>query len=630
MKTTAAAAAAEYKCDKSMEETLNCLFLNDHWFSGALQSLDYRQSRNRNNDKITIKRFESKPTNSILNYYDTSKDKPADGKKLSLKQSAKRYADEKGLVVISDQISAKGWREYMVTSWPAFLNHYYLKDENVRENICKGQLEHCFYENIWCDEPCRFYLDIDFKLPKECRRETIEKLNVKVRAFCVLCIRLLRDGRHLSDQSVDKRILNTTDIFMLDSGRDDKFSIHIIFHIDDDRTKFENNRSLGIMLTYLKAITELSSDNEILKAANVSSETLEMLRETCWHEGEFIADMSVYSGLSREFRLWYSSKKNQRRPLLLIDHVRVNVNDDDNTITLTSKNVTDIPFKDQFLNTLACYCKPKDHQLGYNVNDNFIKFNDIVSGSGLSLARTPTEGDSRYDRRKHVELIRQALVSNEVTDNAGAENNLGWQAIKNDWDNFSNYEQYEQLVMMVREDLRHHFPFTVHDELPLFQYHNDTEFKTLVFTGDSKYCVREQREHKSNNVYYVVNLTCKTCYQKCHDANCYDNMVKERKERSDAFCNESSKDKSLLPMEAFGNASGRARTEPKQLNVCLWKPINDFLKIETSIDRAYSSFCSLSTPQKVESIAINHDSMNDIMMDMVEEHNRANKKPKTQ
>ena len=35
-----------------------------------------------------------------------------------------------------------------------------------------------------------------------------------------------------------------------------------------------------------------------------------------------------------------------------------------------------------------------------------------------------------------------------------------------------------------------------------------------------RYCENKKREHKSNNIYYVVDLTRMCLYQKCHDPEC--------------------------------------------------------------------------------------------------------------
>jgi hypothetical protein len=44
--------------------------------------------------------------------------------------------------------------------------------------------------------------------------------------------------------------------------------------------------------------------------------------------------------------------------------------------------------------------------------------------------------------------------------------------------------------------------------------------------SNTRYCKSIGREHKSNGVYFCVNLTTKTVYQNCHDQNCkYGNYV---------------------------------------------------------------------------------------------------------
>jgi len=43
---------------------------------------------------------------------------------------------------------------------------------------------------------------------------------------------------------------------------------------------------------------------------------------------------------------------------------------------------------------------------------------------------------------------------------------------------------------------------------------------TLFFTLFYRYCENIGRYHKSNNVYWIVDLNNKMMYQKCHDPDC--------------------------------------------------------------------------------------------------------------
>jgi DNA-directed primase/polymerase protein len=47
-----------------------------------------------------------------------------------------------------------------------------------------------------------------------------------------------------------------------------------------------------------------------------------------------------------------------------------------------------------------------------------------------------------------------------------------------------------------------------------------TQDALLLNIGGNRYCHRVQREHKSNGVYYLVDLKSNLCYQKCYDIDC--------------------------------------------------------------------------------------------------------------
>jgi len=49
----------------------------------------------------------------------------------------------------------------------------------------------------------------------------------------------------------------------------------------------------------------------------------------------------------------------------------------------------------------------------------------------------------------------------------------------------------------------------------------DNSYLTYEISGGYRYCQNIRRHHKSNNIYFVVNLLTDRYCQRCHDSECY-------------------------------------------------------------------------------------------------------------
>jgi len=268
----------------------------------------------------------------------------------SLKKLAKNNAVILGgpmMPVISLQYHVEGYRKYFVSNWEAFFRNIYGK--YLPES-------RCFYENLYLENPCRFYADIEFpldQLKSLLEGDNLDQLDQKqlvdwcwrkvdkLIAFISETISTIGSNIYEDNQS---RPMFVSKVFTSDATNPKKFSCHLVFHIgvaqvrvikkwnasenrwycasfnhpgyktitplydgplQGDVVRFSTNRSLQQFSLLLLA----KADNDY----SVGGFKENPMR---WPDSSCILDQSVYGNTVREFRLVGSTKTGDFRPLL--------------------------------------------------------------------------------------------------------------------------------------------------------------------------------------------------------------------------------------------------------------------------------------------------------------------------
>lgn len=326
----------------------------------------------------------------------------------SIKACAREHAliCGRAMPVISRHVSVKGTRRYYVTSWCNFIRKLYPKIMNTKKS---------FYENIYADDMCRPYVDVDFMLDKFKTEEGVDKidgiltdeaystimktLNAKIMDFINSFVSFIHWFYELED-------IKVTDIFIMDSSSKKKFSQHIIFHLNDDHVKFKSSVDMMKIFSFISLVCNIEHQkNKLLllkdesgairvqseeeegeekqpssahsffwpndliytlyKKRNPQHTAITSTEDNQSSSNKYIPDMSVFGNTSREFRILGSTKFGETRFLKLQTHLKYNtitheydyIVNNDCDVAYQKESASSIYLKnpDLFCNTLICY-----------------------------------------------------------------------------------------------------------------------------------------------------------------------------------------------------------------------------------------------------------------------------------
>ena len=213
-------------------------------------------------------------------------------------QLARQYldnldADNNGMFVYQ---KFGGRRRFLVTSYLTFVDKYL----GLPEERCH------FYEVITTDTPCKLYFDVDIYQDRDQSLRWKDLVDHLI-SYVNHCLMVMY-----------QRECKKTEVILLDSSTEEKFSQHIIYpHIF-----FRNNQECGYFVKKIadaaRAFADGTGLNEFTEAF-----PLPRLDELFISKGSrsgtyFLADLTVYSR-NRHFRLLRSSRLNIEVPFLIAD-----------------------------------------------------------------------------------------------------------------------------------------------------------------------------------------------------------------------------------------------------------------------------------------------------------------------
>eukprot|EP00834_Sanchytrium_tribonematis_P001888 NODE_50_length_31184_cov_0.705099.p9 type:complete len:365 gc:universal NODE_50_length_31184_cov_0.705099:4712-5806(+) len=306
------------------------------------------------------------------------------------------YKSSQNVHVFSREQSQSGKRQFIVDTIENFYQTYIELDEKH------------FYELIPIASPCHLYFDLEF----------YTKYNMELNGNELLEL-FIQQLKLFINLQIHREV---KDIVVLDSSRDEKYSKHLLIHLEN--AIFKSNWDC------LNLVNNFLSDCELVgKSFKVNIE----------NDVSNFCDLSVYSK-NRQFRLFLSSKFGGNT-ILSIDNEALSV--------------------ETFKKTLITYCPSRI-------------YNDIIE-----------------IQPKYLSIPKRKILKSD-----------------NNFD-FEEGSSCASLDTYMRSKL----PGTINKIL--------RKPNSIIFSiVGNRFCERIGREHKSNGVYYVVNVKNGNYYQACHDPDC--------------------------------------------------------------------------------------------------------------
>ncbi|EZA49165.1 hypothetical protein DMN91_004952 [Ooceraea biroi] len=253
-------------------------------------------------------------------------------------------------------------------------------------------------------------------------------------------------------------LCDRSNFLILDSTSSEKFSRHVIFTMKD--VSFKDNSHVGRFVKTICSDIMLHLKSDVQTQGILShfdkADIDEMLVETDRGKRLFI-DHGVYTK-NRHFRLYLSTKWGKQSYLT--------VSTDCTHMPVNKCREKDLGI---FLDSLISYFPDKHHLILLEF------FNQSDVKTRLYTRATPTQSTHEDEKQKRA----------------------------------SPYPELDRYVRGIVDP----------GKIRVARYSDKTKTLRYEIYGN-RYCENIGRCHKSNNVYWIVDLNQKAMYQKCHDADC--------------------------------------------------------------------------------------------------------------
>jgi len=408
--------------------------------------------------------------------------------------NAKQLAEGKvELLLFGREITDFGHRYFVVEDPRTFFEKYMSMEVQHRT----------FYEIIRGDRPCRLYFDIEFD--KTLNPGHDGETSMKV--FRKRLARQLRTKLNFDFSGVGDILEGMVEF---DSSTNKKFSRHLVVTLPKD-VVFKHAGHVGVFVNeFCSDIRkeahswELALENDEREPEECSDigknlKKLFVLRKPKKKElklkRDFIFDTSVYTKnrcfrlvlsakyedrTKRHFSLWQPSKKTCQKNSLLT--------------------------YEKFLSSLACYVDwHKEHGA-------IITFSDIQLDKWRQSRKDPQSVGSN-----------PAINSKTNSKNGGGTAQRSSEGVKADESRFPALIRYFiEMVKIWPKPLVPEFnsPQTTTAKVTKWKHHDDDWPKLRISVLGNNYCMNIGRKHKSNGIYFVVDIKNCTYFQKCHDQDC--------------------------------------------------------------------------------------------------------------
>ena len=471
--------------------------------------------------------------------------------KRTIKQCA--YEDAKsrgrGIVVVSRHVSEKGTRRYYVSSWPHFVKTIYPSIKG------KGK---SFYENIYLEDPCRLYIDIDLDIsdvvPAGSSPESIAIFDKYTKVLHAHVVKMVLATKRLLEALYPG--VRVTDVFFIDSSshatKKRKFSHHLIFHLDGDATFFQNSGDLLRLFNYIEKTSFLSgsrgvdqTDNPFFWPSDIK-ESFKTDRDAKIEEEEgkavsplpagrsvkdrkFIVDISVFGNSSREFRIVGSTKYGENRHFALIKHQHFE-NPDFPLRSVDFKNPCgDFNTFGRLLVCFVCENSPIKNVLTFDFA-NKLALNSIMAsinskdsnGNAINNAATGSSANSASSTYATRRVNHERVIEDDFCTTADMKENYDKlpSHLKKLFGEYSDEKRREFVFEVIASDIMRQNPQLSGETIDWTRYVTRDGSFAVSFRTSSKYCEIKGDEHNNNHVFYVVWLRSKNYYQRCWNEEC--------------------------------------------------------------------------------------------------------------
>lgn len=342
-----------------------------------------------------------------------------------------------------------------------------------------------FYEVISEDSVCHLYYDLEFKLALN---TTVEPLNLLETFIQYICCQL----KFVYNTSCDR-----TCILDLDSSNDEKFSRHLIIHLN--KAAFRNNIAMGQFICYhcdrLRALRDMKSKDDYKTTLHPRSgrqmfhicqcpsarSLLQLFINTDRGNG-LICDEGVYTK-NRNFRLFLSTKKNKNTKLSIAKQNRYK----------SSHAVDDTKRKWSILFNILM------DSLVCNVSyDHCAKILDPPFAKNIKLSK-PDHSTSTTVQATGQYCQTEPLGSSPTQLEEGY-----------------CVSPYPSVDHFITSQLVRGGQFGTIRRWTYF-----SQGKLIVYDIQNyRWCENIGRAHKSNNIMIIADIKNSVYYQKCHDPEC--------------------------------------------------------------------------------------------------------------
>jgi DNA-directed primase/polymerase protein len=374
------------------------------------------------------------------------------------------------LSVFARELSADGKRRFLVTTTQEFWKRY--KDMSPPHRL--------YYEIIREGCPCHMYFDLEYTI--------LDNPNKDGDAAVASLVHLLQ---HLLQQTYAITINPDESILELDSSTDIKFSRHLIVRLPG--AAFTDTSHLGGFI-----VTELC--NKILKLATASSEGedsdnyINNNNNNNYHhhacniminkdsrsnnKNTLMIDTGVYTR-NRAFRLYLSSKAEKMVYLKATKRWMGGQGD------CSSQ-------KDVFYNSLVCH--------GIDKGDRLLRSSSVNNGGGGGASRHTT--------------------TTTTTTTTGTNHNQPQNQISRPQYGPSPFPSLETFITTVSNQNILLEGGTARGKIQSWVLMEDCGLVLYTMSTGNRWCGNIGRQHKSNRVFYVVDLVDGWWCQRCYDPDC--------------------------------------------------------------------------------------------------------------
>ena len=392
--------------------------------------------------------------------------------------------------IFSEEKSATGKRRYIVGHLGRFLQQYW-RERDARSRHC--------YELIKEKTPCRMYFDLEFcKISNQI--SSVESDMLMTEFILELCTEF---------QLVHDIKINRSCIVDLDSTTEKKFSRHLIVHLPEQQL-FVDARAAGVFAkTFVERLAHELSIGTLSQRRQTLAKHLFVKqkndRQTCF------VDLGVYTR-NRLFRIMGSAKFGKP-----------------SSAALRIAAANEFPFPDGFDNS-KFYIVDKQVELEDPNERDLASFRAALSWDAHADALAATLvvpinvskiknfiGKSTHDEDSITALVTSVSLAHRST--TSSKKSISSIRNSNGQSPMPKLDKYFLSTLGRRGGTQGKIRAWSIECVANDRAKSNGYFLTYQMC-ENRWCEFISRSHKSNNIFWTIDLGNKSCWQQCHDPDC--------------------------------------------------------------------------------------------------------------